>query len=259
MIKAAFFDLDGTLVSAQGTYSSAVKEALQALQRNGILVFAATGRSPYEFEITKMIDGLEFDAIVALNGQLCYNAQEIIYRCLFDREDAVALIAQANKCPFPCMVVEQNDMYINYIDDHVRFALQSIHTPLPEVRDITDAADKEILMMMAYLPQEDVQELVLPVLKHSVVTRWNRFGIDVLPVGCGKCAGITHILRKYDLTWENVVAFGDGENDYEMLKHAKHGIAMGNSDPMLLTGEFTVTGSVEEDGVVTALQQLGLI
>ena len=259
MIKAAFFDLDGTLVSSQGTYSPAVKEALQTLRRNGILVFAATGRAPYEFEITKMIEGLEFDAIVALNGQLCYNEQEMIYRRLFDREDAVALIAQANKCPFPCMVIEQNDMYINYIDDHVRFALQAIHTPLPEVRDITHAADREILMIMAYLPQEDTQKLVLPVLKHSVVTRWNPFGIDVLPIGCGKYAGIAQVLRKYNLTWENVIAFGDGENDYEMLKRAKYGVAMGNSDPMLLTGEFTVTGSVEADGVVTALRQFALI
>lgn len=259
MIKAAFFDLDGTLVSGQGTYSPAVKEALQTLRRNGILVFAATGRAPHEFEITGMIKGLPFDAIVALNGQLCYNEQEIIYRHLFDREDALALIEQAKKCPFPCMVVEQDDMYINYIDDHVRFALQAIHTPLPKVCDISGAADKEVLMMMAYLPQEDTQALVLPVLKHSRVTRWNRFGTDIVPIGCGKCAGIDQILHKYGLTWENVIAFGDGENDYEMLKCAKYGVAMGNADPMLLTGEFTVTGSVEEDGVVTALRQFGLI
>jgi hydroxymethylpyrimidine pyrophosphatase-like HAD family hydrolase len=76
IIKAAFFNPDGTLISSEGTYTPAVKEALETLRRKGILVFAATGRAPHEFDITGMIDGLTFDAIVGLNGQLCYRGGE---------------------------------------------------------------------------------------------------------------------------------------------------------------------------------------
>lgn len=259
MIKAAFFDLDGTLVSGQGICSPAVREALHSLRQNGILVFAATGRSPHEFEITGMIDGLEFDAIVALNGQLCYDQQGIIHRQLFDKEDLTRLLAQAQQVPFPCMVVEQDDMYINYIDDSVCFALEAIHTPHPKVQDISSAVGKEVLMLMAYLPAAETQAYVLPVLKNSYVTRWNKFGTDILPTGCSKRTGIETVLKKYNLTWDEVIAFGDGENDYEMLKYAKIGVAMGNADPMLLGGEFYITESVDSDGAVAALKHFSLI
>ena len=259
MIKAAFFDLDGTLVSGQGFCAPAVLDALKTLQKNGILVFAATGRSPCELAVTGMTRGVDFDGIVGLNGQLCYDADGVIHRQLFDKEDLKRLIHQTRRTPFALMVVEQEDMYINQIDDYVRSALQAIHTPLPEVKDISNAPDKDILLAMAYLPQDKTRELVIPVLKNSCVTRWNPYGVDIVPNGCSKRTGIEKVLEKYDLTWENVIAFGDGENDYEMLKNAKCGVAMGNSDPVLLTGEFTVTDSVEQDGVVSALKRFGLI
>ena len=259
MIKAAFFDLDGTLVSGQGFCTPAVLDALKNLQKNGILVFAATGRSPCELAITGMTRGVDFDGIVGLNGQLCYDKDGVIHRQLFDKEDLKRLIAQTQRTPFALMVVEQEKMYINQIDDYVRSALKAIHTPIPEVKDISNAQDKDILLAMAYLPQDKTQELVLPALKNSCVTRWNQFGVDIVPNGCSKRTGIEKVLEKHNLTWENVIAFGDGENDYEMLKHAKHGVAMGNSDSILLTGEFTVTDSVEQDGVVSALKHFGFI
>ena len=259
MIKAAFFDLDGTLVSGQGICTPAVREALYSLRQNGISVFAATGRAPYEFEITGMIDGLDFDAIVALNGQLCYDKQGIIHRQLFDKEDLKRIVEQAQRVPFPCMVVEQEDMYINYIDESVCFALESIHTPHPTVKDISSAIGKEVLMLMAYLSASETQAYVIPALKNSCVTRWNQFGTDILPTGCSKRTGIEMVLKKYNLSWDEVIAFGDGENDYEMLKYAKIGVAMGNADPMLLNGDFYITGSVECDGAVTALKHFGLI
>lgn len=196
---------------------------------------------------------------MALNGQLCYDSQGIIHRQLFDREDLTRLIAQANKAPFPCMVVEQEDMYINYIDDHVCTALKAIHTPHPRMQDISGAVDKEVLMLMAYLPPEQTQTQVVSVLKNSCVTRWNQFGTDIIPIGCSKRTGIEKVLEKYRLTWDDVIAFGDGENDYEMLKYAKYGVAMGNADAILLTGEFYITGSVEADGAVTALRHFGLV
>ena len=55
------------------------------------------------------------------------------------------------------------------------------------------------------------------------------------------------------------MAFGDGENDLPMLRAAKHGVAMGNSPEFMLSGEFYVTDTVENDGVVTALQHFGLL
>ena len=114
-------------------------------------------------------------------------------------------------------------------------------------------------MLMAYIPSGEIEKRVLSGVQHSQATRWNRYGIDIVPTGCSKKTGIDAMLQHFGLSWEEVMAFGDGENDYVMLKHAAIGVAMGNADPMLLDGQFYVTDRVEEDGVVTALQHFGLI
>lgn len=260
MIKAIFFDLDGTLVSGTvGTYTPAVKAAFDALREKGILLFAATGRSTNELKITGMVDGLHFDGIVALNGQYCYNDKEVFYSHLFDKDDLARLIARSAEVPFPCMLVEKEEMYINYIDDHVRYALHCIHTPPPPVRDLRDSLHKDVLMAMAYLPAEETQEKVLSVLQNSAATRWNKYGIDILPLGCSKRTGIEKVLERYGIRWDEVMTFGDGENDLPMLRAAKIGVAMGNSPDFMLTGEFYVTDTVENDGAVSALKHFGLL
>lgn len=51
------------------------------------------------------------------------------------------------------------------------------------------------------------------------------------------------------------MAFGDGDNDLEMLQCASRGIAMQDSSPLLLNAGFELTDPADADGVVTALQR----
>lgn len=260
MIRAIFFDLDGTVVSAAtGTYAPAVKQAFEALREKGILLVAATGRAPYELQTTKMVEGLPFDAFITLNGQYCYTEKEIICQHLFDGEDLTRILQQVEKEPFPCMMVEKADMYINMIDDHVRQVQQFVHMPLPEVRDFTHVPGREILMIMPYISREETRRLVEPVLRNSTVTRWHEYCADIVSKGVSKRSGIELLMQRYGLHWDEIMAFGDGENDYDMLQSAGCGVAMKNSCPKLLNGEFYITDHVDEDGVVTALRHFGIL
>ena len=78
MIKAAFFDIDGTLVSfnTHRVPESAI-QAIENLRRQGVKIFLATGRHP----IWVKNIGFEFDGFVALNGGYCTTrAGEVIYK-----------------------------------------------------------------------------------------------------------------------------------------------------------------------------------
>lgn len=55
------------------------------------------------------------------------------------------------------------------------------------------------------------------------------------------------------------MAFGDGENDMDMLEFAGIGIAMGNADPEVKAIADEVTESVHENGVVRALYRHGIL
>ena len=70
MIKAVFFDIDGTLVSFKThRIPLAVRNAIEALRRQEIKVFIATGR---HWRVINNLEGLDFDGFITLNGSCCY-------------------------------------------------------------------------------------------------------------------------------------------------------------------------------------------
>lgn len=75
MIKAIFFDIDGTLRDftekgiRPGTY-----KAIELARKHGILCFIATGRHLLEIQEENLLDKLTFDGYVLLNGSLCLDS-----------------------------------------------------------------------------------------------------------------------------------------------------------------------------------------
>lgn len=259
MIKALIFDLDGTIVSGKtGTYSALFKESFDTLHKKGFLIFAATGRSPYEFKITKMIDGLDFDAVICLNGQLCYNESKIIYSHPFSTRQAKNIINYISDTGYPCAVIGKNSTFISKSNPQVEAAQAFVNTPVPPIRKLTDFKDDEVLMFTVFVPAEEECEFVSP-LSNVNVARWHPFALDIVPAGGGKCTGIEAVLDAYGIGWKNVMAFGDGDNDYDMLSHAEIGIAMADSSIRLIEAGFEVTQSVDNDGVVSALMRHGIL
>ena len=78
-IRAAFFDVDGTLLTVGGhRMPPSVAPALQALQRSGVQVFLCTGRHALEIEEENMLPGITVDGAVYMNGQLCELQGQIV-------------------------------------------------------------------------------------------------------------------------------------------------------------------------------------
>ena len=55
------------------------------------------------------------------------------------------------------------------------------------------------------------------------------------------------------------MAFGDGGNDIPIIEYAGIGVAMGNATPDVKAAADYVTGSVDEDGIISALRHFGVI
>src|SRR5699024_9878723 len=90
MIKAIFFDIDGTLVSFKThQVPDSTIEALKQLKKKGIKIFIATGRGK---DGLKVLDEIEFDGYITLNGQYCYDKDRIIYQNTIDPHDLQNLI-----------------------------------------------------------------------------------------------------------------------------------------------------------------------
>ena len=71
-----------------------------------------------------------------------------------------------------------------------------------------------------------------------------------------KGVALDFIAKMYGILQEEVVAFGDGLNDYEMIEYAGMGVAMGNAHPKIKEIANHITATNDEDGIADAIYEL---
>ena len=257
MIRAIFFDVDGTLMSFHShTISPRTLAALARLRERGILLFLSTGRHP------KMLDGVEalfhFDGHVCLSGQLCFCGEKVLRSRTMDPPSVERLAAVARENLFPCIFLEEQDIYINYTAPDTLHFVEMMGLEPPPVADPRRCLGRPLYQAIAFLPVER-EYLLLQRAPQLKTTRWHPSFLDVIPQGGGKDKGMDALLEHFSLSPEECMAFGDGENDLTMLRHAGIGVAMGSASPQVRQGADYVTGTVDEDGVCAALEHFGLL
>lgn len=99
----------------------------------------------------------------------------------------------------------------------------------------------------------------MAVLPGSRITRWNDRAVDIISRNGGKVTGIKQYLKENHISAQESMAFGDGENDMEMLEFAGVGIAMGNAEDMVKKSADYVTDSVDNRGIENALRYFSVI
>ena len=83
--------------------------------------------------------------------------------------------------------------------------------------------------------------------------------MDIVPSSGGKGTAVARIWEHYHLAREEAMAFGDGNNDIEMLEAVGRGIAMQNASPELKAIADDICDDVANDGVYSYCKEHGLI
>lgn len=256
MIKCVFFDVDGTLLSHRtGCVPESAVRALRKLREAGIQVVMSTGRHRLELEELPM-ERLAFDGYVTLNGQIIYdNEWDLLREYPIAGEAKDCLIELFERRDIPLILVERDDIYINYVNDYVRRVQKDIMSSIPRVGVYHG---NDIFLAVAYVDGAagDGFAAHLPGLR---VTRWHSQAVDITPADGGKVRGIAYYLEQNGILPEESMAFGDSENDIEMLEFAGVGVAMGNADDEVKRAADFVTDDIDEDGIWKALAELGVI
>ena len=258
MIKAIFFDIDGTLLSHRTrTIPQSTQIALKRLRERGIYTFIATGRHISEMKDLPL-DNLEFDGYITLNGQYCYTQDKIIYENTIQKEDLQALLDYLEKYPFPCGFTEEHTKYFNMRDERVDEIHRITHNDDHPAGDCSQVIHHKVYQCMCFVDEQEAKAL-LKVMPHCISARWHPLFCDVSPVGGTKQNGIDQFLKYYDIDLSETMAFGDGGNDIPMLKHVAISIAMGNANENVKEIANYVTDDVEHDGIIKALKHFNLL
>ena len=148
-------------------------------------------------------------------------------------------------------------MFINYNNARTREVFQLLNFPEPPVRDLREIMQDEVFQLIAFFTR-DQEERIMQFLPGCESTRWNPMFTDIVPAGGNKRVGMEKMLEHLGIAREETMAFGDGGNDIPMLAYAGIGVAMGNASEEVKKYADFVTRSVDEDGIVYALQHYGI-
>lgn len=246
-IKIAFFDIDGTLIDIEKKYiTDKMLETLHRLQDSGVRICIATGRAPMELPEIK---GVDFDAFLTYNGSCCYtNDGQTIFSNPIHPEDVHTILRNAAELGRPVMLATRNRLAANGRDkDLVDYA--AIANIEVNVADDFEEVQNETIYQLMIGGREDIHAKLLKDVHNAKIAAWWDRAMDIIPANGGKGVAVEKMLEYYRLDKSEAIAFGDGNNDIEMLNAVGTGVAMENGSDRLKAVATTVCGSCAEDGI----------
>ncbi|MFV0561283.1 MAG: Cof-type HAD-IIB family hydrolase [Enterococcus sp.] len=278
MIKAIFFDIDGTLVTNTSKLQASTKRAIEMAQANGILCGIATGRSPVR--IHELVEELSLDMYVVYNGQLVFTAEETIVDHPFQPEVLQEIVTFADEKHRQIMFGGRDRLdgsmtmklseaiwlkrIVNLLPKKfpVRLLRETLQKFSPHRRkeryeglEILNEPIYQCILLSAVSEQEKLAKLF----PNCTFQRSNPYSVDIIPKGGSKLHGIEAFLEAKGIKNYEVMAFGDNYNDIEMLSGVGIGIAMGNAQKATKEAAVYVTDTNEKDGIYKALQHYKII
>lgn len=260
MIKALFFDIDGTLVSfnthkvAQSTI-----EGLNIAKERGIKIFISTGR-PLSFinnleDIEHLIDGY-----ITTNGSYNFMGKSVISMHSIPKEEVLTLVDYLNKHENPAILVgTDNTAVINHKPIVDRIVIDTLNiTNIDFSITAETVLQQDILQITPFITQEQ-QDIIMPQIPHCASERWHPEFIDTVNKQASKGKALSDIVAYNDLLISETMAFGDGGNDISMLLKAGVGVAMGNANDNVKAMANYVTSSADDDGIYKALKHFEVI
>lgn len=255
MIKAAFFDIDGTLLSFQThDLPASTVRALSALRENGIKTVISTGRATHELPAV-LREG--FDAYITMNGQVCYDAAGTFRNVPISGEDVRAIIGQVREGRYDVLVSQRDSSFVSNLSERVVEVGRMVGLDY-HAGDLDRAFEEPVYQFCAFVGPGEEQEL-LDATSGVRATRWTDLFCDVVPADGGKDLGVRACCERFGITAEEAIAFGDGENDLTMFSAVGTAVAMGNAWDQVKAAADYVTDDVDHDGIWNACKHFGLI
>ena len=125
---------------------------------------------------------------------------------------------------------------------------EQLNIPIPPVVPLQEMLDRRFYQAVAFYTKEEEQAAGADFFPGLSVLRWHPAFVDVVAPGGGKDRGMDVLLDHFGIDLSET-----------MLRHAQVGVAMGNADELVKKQADYVTGSVDEDGILTALEHFGMI
>lgn len=265
-------DLDGTLLNSKHQICAKSLETLIKLAKAGVVIVVATGRPAFEAKQYASLIG-EQAYYLGSNGTIAgaVSSESIIFENVLSSELLNDLVVFSKTHQLNPIFSTANRLYVSSKRDywmHRYFSFMSNRTlkhsiglikkPLTP-KEILFESRENVHKVIFYMSNTKKLKLIEPILRahpsfETAIT--SEMCVEVTQKGMNKGYGIEKLSRYLGISTSQIIAFGDSENDVEMLRTVGCGIAMGNATPYVKSVANQTTKNNDENGIGTALETL---
>jgi HAD-superfamily hydrolase, subfamily IIB len=249
-IKAIVTDLDSTLLRKDKSISAYTVKVLNECKERGIKLFFATARPLHA--TYRIQEAVSPDYLISNNGASVYCRDEMIANTAIPASTVQELMAKLNDLPEAEIIMYEhgNGMICSdselKLDGDWQVQYHDFNDSICVDTSRISIATKNIDRLRAVV--ESFPGLYLC---GSSEDYWTQ----VLSKGVSKAQGIGIAAEHLGIDLKEIMAFGDGYNDREMIAHCGIGIAMGNAIAEIKERADFVCATNEEDGVATWIEE----
>ena len=269
-IKALALDLDGTILAPGAVLSERSLRAVKACVRRGLKLIIATGRAIDAAEPFRLAMGVE-GPMIYFNGAMVTDVSrgEIISTTLLDLKTADYCVDLSREMEVYYQVFlppSPDNPKIKLIAEREGPEREMYHTHTglySEIVDLKAALSRPGLkgcIKSMFLAEPETfaavrQRLDERLGKSVYISQTLRNFLEIMNAGVSKSQGLRTVMERLSLKREEIIAFGDEENDLPMFEAAGFSVAPSNAKENVKTAANLVAGPNTEDGVAVFLEE----
>jgi Cof subfamily protein (haloacid dehalogenase superfamily) len=267
-------DLDGTLLSPQGTVTERARNAVHRALRAGLLVVFATGRNWTESR-TVLEAVQHYDSAVFVGGAMVVDTKNEItlHRTMMEpllaaevsdllERNGHAVLALQDTGSAGVDYVVSADIPVNAETAHWMSMTKAALHRVPRLGNFSHehtirvgivAEPTETARLQQELTEKFGERIVMQAIR---VPTANVDVLEIFDPAVNKWQGILHVARRHNIDPSQIIAIGDDLNDLAMIKNAGLGVAMGNARPEVKAIAKLVIKPNHEEGLAEFLEEL---
>lgn len=267
-------DLDGTLLSPQGTVTERARAAIHKALKAGLLICFATGRNYTESRT--VLDAVDhYASAVFAGGAMVIDTghQVTLHRMLMESALAAGVCQVLQDHGHAALALQDTahagvDYLISAeidVNESTRRWMELTRATWRRVENLGQHPHEHTVRVGIVAETEDieavrrtlVEKFAERIFLQSIFVPAQRVQVlEVFDPSVNKWEGVLHVARRHGILPGQIVAIGDDVNDIHMIANAGLGVAMGNARDEIKAIAGRVIGSNHDEGLADFLEEL---
>lgn len=260
MITAIATDMDGTFLDEKSTYDKKYFSTLQQkMNAKGIRFIVASGNQ--YFKLKSYFSDTKDIIFISENGGIITINDEMEMVASFDAKEVSQVLKLLEELEIPVVVCGAKSAYtLESVSEEFETFAHKYYEKLELISSFDKLPDDTVVKFATIIPEAELAAVTARLNSRfkkgiKAVTSGNIY-LDIVLEGSNKGAPIERVLQELALSPQHLAAFGDANNDLEMLQMAGYSYAVANANAQAKAKAKKIIGSNREKAVLAEIDKI---